>query len=188
MLIDMRKELILATGIFCLAMAVFGQAGPPPGGHGGGGPRDISKIIPPLEEAGFTSIFDGKSMEGWNCDPDFWKVENGEIVGHTTPDHQPPQNIFCIWTGGKPADFELRLQYKMTGENGNSGIQYRSVEMPEVAKWVLKGYQADIDGKEMFTGQVYEERIRGFVALRGQIVYVPDGQKPGWIGTTGQLR
>ncbi len=73
----------------------------------------------------------------------------------------------------------------MTGETGNSGIQYRSVELPDVAKWVMKGYQADIDGKEMFTGQVYEERMRGFLALRGQIVYVPDGEKPGWIGTLG---
>ncbi len=186
----MRNGIILATGVLCLALTVVGQQTPPAGGQhrGGGFPHDITKIIPPLEETGFTPIFDGKTMDNWNCDPDFWKVENGEIVGHTTPDHQPPQNIFCIWTGGKPADFELRLQYKLTGENGNSGIQYRSVEMPEVAKWVLKGYQADIDGKEMFTGQVYEERIRGFLALRGQIVYAPDGQKAGMDWHAGKLR
>jgi hypothetical protein len=147
--------------------------------------RDLAKIIPPLEERGFTQLFDGKSLEGWDCDPDFWRAEGGEIIGETRPDHQPKQNIFCIWRGGKPADFELRLQYKLTGQTGNSGIQYRSVELPQVAKWVLKGYQADIDGMEMFTGQVYEERNRGFLALRGQICYVPDGKKVGWIGTLG---
>jgi hypothetical protein len=49
----------------------------------------------------------------------------------------------------------------------------------------LKGYQADIDAQQMFTGQVYEERLRGFLALRGQVAYVPDGQKVGWIGTLG---
>ncbi len=147
--------------------------------------HDLSKIIPPLEEAAFTQIFDGKSLEGWDCDADFWRAEGGEIIGETRPDHQPKQNIFCIWRGGKPADFELRLQYKLTGQTGNSGIQYRSVELPQVAKWVLKGYQADIDGMEMFTGQVYEERNRGFLALRGQICYVPDGKKVGWIGTLG---
>ena len=181
--------LILAMGLFCLiTVMVAAQQGPPTGaqkGKGKGGPRDITKIIPPLEETGFTPIFDGKSLEGWDCDPDFWHAADGEIIGETRPDHQPKQNIFCIWSGGQPADFELRLQYKMTGENGNSGIQYRSVQLPKVANWVLKGYQADIDGKETYTGQVYEERIRGFLALRGQIVYIPDGQKPGWIGTLG---
>lgn len=177
----MTIKLILAAGLFCFVVAA--QQGPPPGGPRAGGPR--REPVAKLEETGFTPIFDGTTMTGWDCDPDFWKVENGEIIGQTAADHQPKQNIFCIWKGAQPADFELRLQYKLTGETGNSGIQYRSVEMPEVARWVLKGYQADIDGKEMFTGQVYEERIRGFVALRGQLVYVPDGQKPGWIGTLG---
>ena len=37
------------------------------------------------------------------------------MVGETTADHQPAQNIFCIWRGGQPADFELKLQYKLTG-------------------------------------------------------------------------
>ena len=57
--------------------------------------------------------------------------------------------------------------------------------MPEVAKWVMKGYQADIDGQQDYTGQVYEERNRGFLALRGQISYVPEGGTVGSIGTTG---
>jgi hypothetical protein len=175
----MKKRLVLATGIFWLATsAAWAQQ------------RDLSKIIAPLEEQGFTQIFDGISLDGkgiekWNCDKDFWRAEGGEIIGETSADHQPKQNIFCIWTGAQPADFDLRLQYKLTGKTGNSGIQYRSAEMPEVAPWVLRGYQADIDGEEMFTGQVYEERIRGFVALRGQIVYIPDGGKPGWVGTLG---
>jgi hypothetical protein len=141
--------------------------------------------VGPLEETGFQQIFDGKSLTGWDCDPDFWRVENGVIIGETQAEHQPKQNIFCIWKGGSPGDFELKLQYKLTGETGNSGIQYRSVELPDVAKWVLKGYQADIDGKQQYTGQVYEERGRGFLALRGQISYVPDGKKVGAVGSTG---
>ena len=141
--------------------------------------------VPPLAESGFTPIFDGKSINGWDCDPDFWRVENGEIVGETRADHQPPQNIFCIWKGGSPGDFDLKLQYKLTGKTGNSGIQYRSVELPEVARWVMKGYQADIDGEQRFTGQNYEERGRGFLGLRSQVVYAPDGSKAGAIGSTG---
>jgi hypothetical protein len=141
--------------------------------------------VRPLTEAGFRPIFDGKSLSGWDCDPAFWRAENGVIVGETTDTHQPPQNIFCIWKGGTPGDFELKLQYKLTGGAANSGIQYRSVEMPEVARWVMKGYQADIDGKQQYTGQIYEERNRGFLALRGQIVYAGEGKVLGSIGSTG---
>ena len=139
--------------------------------------------VPLLEESGFQSIFDGTSLKGWDCDPDYWRVENGAITGETKADHQPKQNIFCIWRGGSPADFELKLQYKLTG--GNSGVQYRSVELPEVNKWVMKGYQADIDAEQVYSGQIYEERGRGFLALRGQISYIPNGKKVGSIGSTG---
>jgi hypothetical protein len=142
--------------------------------------------VPPLTESGFQQIFDGASLKGWDCDPDFWRVADGAMIGETKADHQPKQNIFCIWKGGSPADFELKMQYKLTGaETGNSGVQYRSVELPEVAKWVMKGYQFDIDGKQQYTGQIYEERSRAFLALRGQIAYVGEGKKVGAIGSTG---
>jgi hypothetical protein len=141
--------------------------------------------VKPLPESGFRPMFDGKTLSGWDCDPAFWRAANGEIVGETTKAHQPEQNTFCIWKGGSPGDFELRLQYKLTGATGNSGIQYRSVELPSVAKWVMKGYQADIDGAQEYTGQVYEERGRGFLALRGQISNAVEGGVVGTIGATG---
>jgi hypothetical protein len=166
------------------------QGGPPPagqkGGRGGRGAGGFGGGIAAVEESGFKAIFDGQSLKGWDCDPDFFRVEGGVMVGETKTDHQPPQNIFCIWRGGKPADFELKLQYKMSGaDTGNSGIQYRSTELPDVAKWVLKGYQADIDARQTYTGQIYEERARGFLAMRGQFTYIPDGKKPGVVGSVG---
>lgn len=155
-----------------IAFAIYAQRGGPP--------------VAPLTETGFKPIFDGKTLKGWDCDPDFWSVQDGAIVGKTTMEHQPKQNIFCIWKGGQPGDFELKLDYKMTGvNNGNSGIQYRSVELPEVAKWVMKGYQFDIDLAQQYTGQIYEERGRTFLALRGQISEVPNGGKVGTIGSVG---
>jgi hypothetical protein len=139
-----------------------------------------------LEEIGFHPIFDGNTLNGWDGDPEFWSVKDGAIVGQSTQAHQPKQNTFCIWRGGQPSDFEFKAEYRLTGINdGNSGIQYRSAELPEVAKWVMKGYQADIDLKQQYTGQVYEERARGFLALRGQIAYVPDRKKAGTIGSLG---
>jgi hypothetical protein len=158
-----------------------GQPGRGPGGRGGRG----GSPVPPLEETGFRQIFDG-TMKDWDGDPDFWKITDGVMTGETTAEHQPPQNIFCIWRGGKPADFELKLQYRLTGANtGNSGIQYRSEELPDVAKWVLKGYQADIDAEQRYTGQIYEERGRGFLAMRGMFSYIPDGKRPGAVSSLG---
>jgi hypothetical protein len=157
---------MLAAGAF--AQGAFGQS-----------------QVPALNESGFQSIFDGTSLSGWDGDPDFWRVDNGEIVGETKADHQPKQNTFLIWRAAKPGDFEFKMQYKLTGAQANSGLQYRSVELPDVAKWVLKGYQADIDVAQTYTGQLYEERGRTFLALRGQISYIPESGKPGAIGSTG---
>jgi hypothetical protein len=141
------------------------------------GPR-----IPPVGDVGFEPIFDGKTLNGWDGDPKFWRVEDGAIVGQTLVDKQPKQNTFLIWRGGSPANFELKVKYKLTGFN--SGIQYRSVELPDI-KYAMKGYQADMDGEQQYTGQIYEERARGFLAMRGQFTYIGDGKKPGLVGSLG---
>jgi hypothetical protein len=161
-------------------------AGAPPAGARQGGPPQGR--MPAFPEAlvldaheGFTSIFDGKTMTNWDADPEHWRVENGELVGETTTEKPLKLNTFAIWRGGQPKDFELKVEYKMNATN--SGVQYRSVEMPSVGKWVLKGYQADIDFDNRWTGQLYEERGRGFLALRGQATYIGgDGVKPRVIG------
>jgi hypothetical protein len=160
----MNKHRIIALGLMLLGGGLFAQQ------------------IGLLDEAGFTSIFDGKSLNGWDGDPAFWRVEDGALIGQTAADKQPKQNTFLIWRGGAPANFELKLEYRLTGFN--SGIQYRSVELPNI-QWAMKGYQADIDGEQRYTGQIYEERGRGFLALRGQATLIPEGKKPGLIGTLG---
>lgn len=126
------------------------------------------------DHAGFESIFDG-TMKNWDGDTDFWRAENGVLVGESTKEKPLTKNTFLIWRGGQPKDFELKLEYRINSTN--SGVQYRSVEMPDVGKWVLKGYQADIDFTNVYTGQLYEERGRGFLAMRGQFTRVEDGKK-----------
>jgi hypothetical protein len=180
----MRRILLPFCILATATLSAQPPAGAPPAGaRRGGGPRNMATIVPPLEESGFQSMFDGKTMKGWDADPEYWRIDGGAIVGETRADHQPKQNIFAIWRGGKPADFELKLQYKMTG--GNSGIQYRSIERPDVNKWVMQGYQADIDAQQQFTGQIYEERARGFLALRGQMAYISTGKKSGMVSSLG---
>lgn len=126
-------------------------------------------------EPGFVSIFNGKDLSGWEGYKDHWSAQDGKIVGKTTLQNLLKKNTFLIWTGGKPADFELRFKYKIVG--GNSGVQYRS-EVIDPKKYVVKGYQADIDASPNFTGMNYEENGRGFVAQRGERVTIgPDGKK-----------
>ncbi len=119
---------------------------------------------------GFVQIFDGKTLNGWEGDPTYWRVENGNLVGEITPTTLLKINSFIIWRGGKPADFELTLDFKIT-KAGNSGINYRSVELKDPPH-ALKGYQADIDGANRYTGQNYEERARTTLAYRGEKVTV----------------
>jgi len=117
------------------------------------------------DDEGFQSIFDGKSLEKWDGNPDFWRVEDGAITGQTTADKPTKGNTFIIWRGGELADFELKLEYKIVG--GNSGIQYRSFEVPD-NKWVIGGYQGDFEAGETYSGILYGERFRGILCNRGQ--------------------
>ena len=117
-------------------------------------------------QKGFLPIFDGKTLNGWEGDPVYWRVENGNIVGEITPATLLKRNSFLMWRGGMPGDFELTLEFKIT-QAGNSGINYRSEELKDIT-YALKGYQLDIDGANRYTGQNYEERGRTTLAYRGQ--------------------
>ena len=131
----------------------------------------------------FVKIFDGKTMKGWDADTSFWRVENGSFVGEVKPGQVIKTNTFLIWRGGMPADFEFKAKYRISPE-GNSGVNYRSEELKDI-RHALKGYQADIDGANTYTGQNYEERGRGFLAMRGQKALLKENQKPLITGSVG---
>lgn len=122
-------------------------------------------------EEGFLSIFDGKSLKGWDGNAKFWSVKDGAITGTTTKENPTKGNTFIIWRGGKVDDFELRLKFKIVG--GNSGIQYRSADK---GNWVVGGYQADFESGDTYSGILYEERGRGILAQRGQITSVTEAE------------
>ncbi|PKA99758.1 uncharacterized protein DUF1080 [Flavobacteriaceae bacterium MAR_2009_75] len=125
---------------------------------------------------GFMSIFDGKTLEGWEGDPKYWSVENGNLTGTVTPETLLENNTFIVWQGGQPSDFELKLEFKIA-EAGNSGINYRS-ETIDTIPHALRGYQADIDGKIRYTGQNYEEKKRATLAYRGEKVIINTQDNP----------
>jgi hypothetical protein len=140
------------------------------------------------DEPGFTPIFDGQSLKGWEGDPTYWRVEGGALVGEITPSTVVKSNTFIIWRGGRPKDFELKLDYRITAI-GNSGINYRSVSVPDPVTpgnaFALRGYQFDIDGARRYVGNNYEEKGRLFMAVRGQITRVTGGRPPVLIAALG---
>ncbi len=99
------------------------------------------------------SFFDGESLAGWQADPAVWSVEHGEIVGRTTKGLA--HNNFAV-SELRLRDFRLVFEVKLTADTANSGVQFRSVPLPDGE---MQGYQADI-GKGWW-GLLYEESGRG---------------------------
>ncbi len=129
---------------------------------------------------GFKSLFNGKDLSGWDGNPELWSVEDGCITGKTTGPEQLAYNQFLIWRGGKVKNFELHVKIKETGNN--TGIQYRSKELPENGKWSIGGYQCDIHPATPNNAMVYEERGRGIIVQNGQgVVIDPEGKR--WLAS-----
>ena len=130
-------------------------------------------------EADFRPIFNGRDLTGWDGDTRFWSVRDGVIRGETSLAAMATKNTFLVWRGGTVKDFQLKLKVRL--RNGNSGVQYRSRDL---GKWVVAGYQAEIDNAAGKTGFLYEERGRKFLALIGEKVEIDTAGKP---RVTGQL-
>jgi hypothetical protein len=134
------RVLALAGGLFCAACA-------------------FAQISPDEKKQGFRPIFNGKNLDGWDGDPQLWKVVDGAIVG-STEGVKLKHNTFLA-SKEDYSNFVLRLQIKL--RNHNSGIQFRSQLFPE---WVVKGYQADA-AEGAWWGSIYEEGGKRGVLANG---------------------
>lgn len=210
-----------AAGAASMALAIAFYATPSPAQQaagkargGGGGFREPDPIdFNDDNHAGWTSLFDGSTLKGWDGDTSYWHVENGAIVAESTCE-RPTGTIYLVWQGGEAADFELKLEMRGEGAGVNSGVQYRgSIVAPRPnapapraatgtcpsgqprgnpptaasqAKWTMSGAQFDFDGRNAYTGQYYEQATgRGIVAWRGQVVRTEQGQRPRLLATLG---
>ena len=143
-------------------------------------------------------LFNGKDLTGWEGNPKLWSVENGAITGKTANegDAKIKHNTFLVWKGGTVDDFELTFKYRI--EKGNSGVQYRSKELPAGENGpIISGYQADFEAGKTYSGILYEERARGILAKRGEKVVIKadaaDPKKPkievtGSVGNSDEIQ
>ena len=186
---SIRTATLLAALIAVESTGLAQQQTPPQPSNAPYVPRQSDRPTPiDGDEPGFNAIFDGNTLDGWDGDPRYWRVENGALVGEITPATVVKSNTFIIWRGGQPRDFELKLDYRITAA-GNSGINYRSASVPDPVtpdnKFALRGYQFDVDGARRYVGNNYEEKGRLFLAVRGQLTRVVGNRPPVVIGTIG---
>ena len=129
------------------------------------------------DEDGFAPLFNGKDLSGWRGDETFWRVEDGTVIGESTTDNPCKENTFLVWDQGEVDNFELRVQFRITGTDAaNSGIQFRGAERDDGH---VIGYQADVDKTGQWVGGLYDEGTdRTLLAKRGQkTVIAADGSR-----------
>ncbi len=131
----------------------------------------------------WTSLFDGKTLDGWNQKNGQAKysVENGEIVGTTVAN--TPNSFLC--TNEEYGDFILELELKVD-DKMNSGIQFRSLSKPDFKDGRVHGYQMEIDPTpRAWSGGIYDEGRRDWLYIPN---INPAGKKAFRIGEWNKYR
>jgi hypothetical protein len=125
----------------------------------------------PRAERGFTPLFNGKDLAGWEGDTALWRVEEGAIVGRS-PGIRNNEFLATTRTFG---DFELRLSFRLEGGAGNTGVQFRSKRLQDRH---VSGYQADVGQK--YWGCLYDEARRNRVLVQAPPALDAALRKEGW--------
>ena len=112
--------------------------------------------------AGTVPLFDGKTLDGWEGNPDLFRVQDGAIVGGSLQ-KRTGRNEF-LSTRKVYGDFELRLKVKLLGDPAyaNAGVQIRSRRVPNSSE--MSGYQADMG--QQYWGSLYDESRRNKTLAR----------------------
>ncbi len=118
------------------------------------------------------NLFNGTDLEGWeklNGTAEF-KVEDNTIIGIS---EMNTPNTFLATTEDY-GDFILEFDFKVD-DGLNSGVQFRSLSLPEYRDGRVHGYQFEIDPSDRaWTGGIYDEARRGWIY---PLNYNPEGQK-----------
>jgi hypothetical protein len=140
---------------------------------------NVRAAEPAKGEEGFTSLFDGKSLAGWEGDKKIFRVEEGAIIGGSLKE-KIDHNYFLRSTK-EYGDFELRLKARLVGDGGNAGVQFRTAKIPNHHE--VSGYQCDMgimDGKNIW-GALYDESRRNkFLVVGPDEELKKSMRKDGW--------
>ena len=128
-------------------------------------------------EEGFQSLFDGKSMDQWEGNAAWFRVEDNAIVAGSLKEKIPHNEFLC--SKKRYENFELRLEVKLRGEGQNAGVQFRTERIPNHTE--VSGYQADVGFafKRPVWGALYDESRRKKMLAEGPADDVPKWVKDG---------
>lgn len=101
-----------------------------------------------------------------------WSASNGVITGR----HEGQKYNDFLRTKRHYDDFELKLEFRLRNGEGNSGIQFRSVPVPDSHE--VSGYQADIG--QQYWGALYDESRRKKVLMAPPALVLAALDKNGW--------
>jgi len=139
--------------------------------------QDASKSEPnsvAIESAGYTWLFDGKSLDGWEGNRDWFRIEESCIVAGNIAKAIPHNEFLC--TKANYDNFELKLQVRLKGQGDNAGVQFRSIRVPE--KTEVSGFQCDVGNafNRPVWGALYDEARRNKMLAEGD-----KDKVPGWL-------
>ena len=102
----------------------------------------VALAAAPKKKADFVSMFDGKTLDGWEATPATtaaaWTVQDGMIVGDGDKGRG-----YLTYTGNKQAaDLEMHFCYRFPGK-GNSGVSIRAIK-DDTGRRDFQSYHADI--------------------------------------------
>lgn len=128
----------------------------------------------PKLEKGFKWLFDGKTLDGWEGEEAYFRVEDGCIVAGTLKKKIPVNQFLC--TEKQYENFELILEAKIRGEGNNAGVQFRSKRIPDDHE--VSGYQCDmgVAWKRPVWGALYDESRRRKMLAEG-----PEDKVTKWL-------
>ena len=134
-----------------------------------------------VEKDGFVSMFDGKTLKGWEATPSktaaAWTVKDGMIVGNGDKGrgyltYTPNKNV---------ADLEMKFSYRFPGK-GNSGVNIRSIR-DKTGRRDFQSYHADLGhlgiGKNvMGAWDFHTPGRREHRCFRGDRLVIAEDDKP----------
>jgi putative membrane-bound dehydrogenase-like protein len=156
------KSLLALAGICCATLTSFAAEAPPTPG------------------AGVKSMFDGKTLAGWEGNLKLWRVEDGCLTGGSLTETVRANDFLA--TTRDYTNFIVRFQIRLLGSNGfiNSGFQIRSQRVPNSSE--MRGYQCDY-GEPSWYGAIYDEERRNRVVAASDMKALRPALNPnreGW--------
>jgi hypothetical protein len=122
-------------------------------------------LVPPRHGTSVTkTLFDGKTLTGWQGNPEWWSVKDGAIVGKSA-DKVPTS---FLYTKDNYSDFRLTLSSRMVESENHAGVAlWGEIAEQGANKWYTHGPLVIFPSPSMWD----------YIEAKGLRVYRPTSEK-----------